>query len=178
MRRALVALTATAAVWAAVPAMAVTFDFSFTNVNNGGGTVAGVVSNLVDNSTSAGDVAVTANSAGYGLGSYNGNDGNAFTMSNGVITVFNYVSFGDGNTDPATGCCSLALTSANGAGISDDSSEVAYSASALVSFTPVTTPPAPIPLPAPFGLLAAGLGLLAWVGRARGPAPDRRYMKA
>jgi hypothetical protein len=32
MRRALAALAATAAIFAAVPAMAVTFDFSFTNV--------------------------------------------------------------------------------------------------------------------------------------------------
>jgi hypothetical protein len=163
MRHLLGALAVAAASLAAAPAMAVSFTFSFTNVEYGGGAVVGIVSNLVDDATSPGVVAITSNASGYGLGSYDGYDFNTFTLSNGAVTDFNFVSYGNGNSDPATTCCSLALTAANGAGLSDIAFEVAHTASAPVSFTPVT--PAPIPLPAPILLLAAGLASLIAMAR-------------
>jgi hypothetical protein len=162
MGRILAALAATTAVSIAAPAGAVTFDFSFTNVYNGGGFVEGTVSNLVDNATSAGDVAVTSNTDGFGIGSYIGLGGyNAFTVANGTMVNAFYASLGVGNSDPATICCSLIL-SADGTGLTPSPTVISGSNEANLTFTP-----APIPLPAPAALLAAGLALLAAVGRRR-----------
>jgi hypothetical protein len=147
--------------------MAVTFDFSFTNVLYGGGLVEGTVSNLVNNATGPGDVVITSNPDGFGTGAYNGNGSNSFTVANGSMISLLYESFGNGNADPATTCCSLVLTSGEGGGLSNDPNGVARSANATVTFTLVPDDLAPIPLPAPFALLAAGLALLAAVGRRR-----------
>jgi hypothetical protein len=168
MRRILAALAATAAVCTAVPAQAATysFEFSFTNVANGGGLVTGGVGNLVDNTTSPGEVVVFSNSAGWGgVGPYNGNSGNEFTMVNGVITDFFYMALGDSNTNPVITCCSLFLGSGYGGGLSGDPQGVGIPLGTKVTFS--TGNLAPVPLPAPFALLAAGLALLAAVGRRR-----------
>ena len=155
------ALVGTAASLAAVPAMAVTFDFSFTNALYGGGLIEGTISNLANDATSPGEVVVTANPDGFGVGAYNGNTFNSFTVSNGAIVGFNYLSFGIKNDDP-TGCCSLAFSSDEGAGLSNVADDVAKSAA--ITFT-AAPGPAPIPLPAPFVLLVGALGLLAAVAR-------------
>jgi hypothetical protein len=169
MRRTLAALTAAAAGLAAVPAMAVTFDFSFTNTAYGGGLVRGTISNLVDDATGPGDVEVGSNAGGYGVGIYNGNTFNSFTLSGGRIVGYDYASFGVLNDDP-TACCSLALSSDEGGGLSDVADDVAKAGP--VTFTAVSEEPAPIPLPAPIALLAAGLALLVGIGRRR-PAAAR-----
>src|SRR4051812_42207478 len=166
MRRTLAALVATAAAFAGVPAMAVTFDFSFTNVLYGGGLVEGTVSNLVDNATGPGDLQITSNPDGFGTGAYNGNNSNSFTVANGDMTSLFYESFGNAN-DPATACCSLVLSSDTGAGLSNSPNGVARSEGTAVTFTLVPDDLAPVPLPAPFALLAAGLALLVGIGRRR-----------
>jgi hypothetical protein len=179
MRRILAVLAASAAVSVAGPAGALTFDFSFINVDYGGDLVEGSVSNLLDNATNDnGEVAFSSNPAGFGVGSYPVGGSNVFTVANGTIVDAFYLSFGDFNTNPATACCTLLLDTGDdgGVGLSNSPGSVSLSSAASLTFTP-----APIPLPAPFGLLAAGLGLLAWVGRARrsrlgqagDPAPDR-----
>jgi hypothetical protein len=166
MRPILAALAATTAFLAAVPAMAVTFDFSFTNVLYGNVPVAGTVSGLVNNATGPGDVEITSNPAGFGTGAYNGNAANSFTVANGAMISLFYQSFGNAN-DPATDCCSLVLTSGTGAGLSNSPNGVARSEGANVTFTLVPDDLAPVPLPAPLALLAGGLALLAAVGRRR-----------
>jgi hypothetical protein len=168
MRRTLAALAAVAAGLAAAPAMAVTFDFSFTNTAYGGGLVRGTISNLASDATGPGDVEVVSNSGGgFGVGAYNGNTVNSFTVSGGSIVGFDYASFGVLNDDP-TACCSLALSSDEGGGLSDVADDVAKAGP--VTFTAVAEEPAPIPLPAPVALLAAGLALLLGIGRRRSRA--------
>jgi hypothetical protein len=163
MRRILAALVASAAVSTAAPAGAVTFDFSFTNAFYGGGLVEGTVSGLVNNATSPGNVVVTSNAGGFGVGAYNGNEENSFTVANGAMINLVYTSFGQSNPDPTT-CCSLTLTSGTGGGLSNVPNAVTHSPASAVTFTLVDEP-APIPLPAPFALLAAGIALLVGVAR-------------
>jgi hypothetical protein len=145
--------------------MAVTFDFSFTNAAYDGGVVRGTVSNLAADATGPGDVVVGSNTGGFGVGAYNGNTFNSFTVSGGRIVGFDYASFGILNDDP-TACCSLALSSDEGGGLSNVADDVAKAGP--VTFTAVSEP-APIPLPAPAALLAAGMALLACVGCGRRP---------
>jgi hypothetical protein len=127
-------MAATTAVLAAVPATAATVDFSFTNAAYDGGLVRGTISNLAADATGPGDVVVSFNTGGFGVGT-------------------------------TTACCSLALSSHEGGGLSDVADDVAKAGP--VTFTAVSEEPAPIPLPAPVALLAAGLSLLAGIGRRR-----------
>jgi hypothetical protein len=144
--------------------MAVTFDFTFTNTAYGGGLVRGTISNLAADATGPGDVVVGSNTGGFGVGTYNGNTFNSFTLSGGRIAGYDHASFGVLNDDP-TACCSLALSSDEGGGLSSVADDVAKAGP--VTFTAVSEEPAPISLPAPVALLAAGLSLLAGIGRRR-----------
>jgi hypothetical protein len=165
MRRILAVLAASAAVSVAGPAGALTFNFSFINVDYGGDLVEGRVSNLVDNGTSDdGEVAITSNPAGFGVGSYPVEGSNVFTVANGTVVDAFYLSFGVFNPDPTTACCSLLLDIGDdgGVGLSNSPDIVSPSSAASLTFTP-----APIPLPAPFALLAAGIALLVGLGRRR-----------
>jgi hypothetical protein len=88
-------------------------------------------------------------------------------VANGSMISLFYESFGESNTDPATTCCSLVLSSDEGGGLSNDPNGVARSTTATVTFTLAPEEPAPVPLPAPLALLAAGLALLVGIGRRR-----------
>ena len=151
----------------AASAATLTFDFSFTNSANGGGTVMGVITGLLDNATSAAtSVRVTSNTAGFGIGEYVGNPpSNVFTVSGGTITApYIFESFGVLNTSPAVTCCSLAFNLTAGiigaeptAGLANDRGSVILGSGA--TFTPVVPIPATLPL---FATGLAGLGLLGW----------------
>lgn len=88
------------------------FDFSFENSSNGGGIVTGVVKGLIDNQSSvATSVEVLTNPLGFGIGEYIGNaETNLFTVDNGVITTFDFVSRSN-LFSPALQVTSLALQS-------------------------------------------------------------------
>jgi len=151
------------------PAEAATldFNFSFTNVANGGGTVTGIVSGLTDNATSAAtSLKVLTNTAGFGIGEYVGNPlSNSFTVSAGSITSATFVAFGLGNNPPAVTGSSLALNLnsplyKNITGLSNTSGSIVVSPNTGLSFTPVTPPtavPTPALLPGLLGLGAAAL---------------------
>ena len=167
MRRILAALVATTAIWIAVPAEAVTFQFSFTNVGNGGGLVEGLVGNLVNNAIGPGEVEIISNTRGFGIGPYMGGD-NLFTVTNYVITDVSFLALGENNPNSATGCCSLLLGPRGDAGLSSVPVLPGHALNANLTFW---TNVAQVPLPAPFALLAAGLALLAAVGWRRRRAP-------
>jgi hypothetical protein len=84
-------------------AEAVDFKFQFNNVLNGEGVVEGFIRGLEDNGTSAAtSVEVTSNTEGFGIGEYVGNPlFNSWTVTGGILTDFDFISFGSLNTSPA-----------------------------------------------------------------------------
>jgi hypothetical protein len=142
-------------------AMALSFNFSFTNTANGGGAVTGLVQGLTDNATSAAtSVQVLSNTAGFGLGEYIGNPlSNSWTVSGGTIQSYNFSSVGSSNFLPAVTDSSLGfftLPSGKLAGLTNDPDR---SLSRLD--TRLTFAAAPIPTPALLpGLVGMSLALL------------------
>jgi hypothetical protein len=99
-------------VFAAPACPSVVNDFTFDNFMNGGGTVEGTVTlpSSADGNYKASSVAVTSNSAGYGLGQYVAPPSrDAFIISGNKITDVHFYSFGLYNSSPAVTCCSLAF---------------------------------------------------------------------
>lgn len=167
---------------AAEAAPVLNFNFTFTNKWNpadpllgnqsGTGVVTGIVRGLTDNATSAAtSVEVLSNSEGYGVGEYVGNPKfNSWTVTNGVLTKFFFLSEGDDNVAPAVTLSSFVL---DGDPITD--LEAGLTNSALLTrrgfgtgltFTPAT-PPTPVPLPSTAVLL---VGALAALGAQRARA--------
>ncbi len=150
-------------VFVMIPANAVTLDynFSFSNIVNGGGTVGGTIFGLTDDATSAAtSVVVTSNTLGFGVGEYIGSPiSNSFTLSGGVITALDFLLFGSFNLTPDVICCSLRLggSSLANAGLSNNPNNIIASSDAALSFSLI-----PLPAALPMFLLAlAGLGFVA-----------------
>ncbi|MBE9115614.1 PEP-CTERM sorting domain-containing protein [Lusitaniella coriacea LEGE 07157] len=87
----------------AMPAMAISFNFSFDNALNGGGAVTGVIRGLEEGTGAATSVEVLSNTTGFGLGEYIGSpSSNSWTVMGGELIAFDFISFGIRNTPPAT----------------------------------------------------------------------------
>ncbi|WP_165569652.1 PEP-CTERM sorting domain-containing protein [Corallincola luteus] len=151
------------------------YTFTFENALNGGGTVTGIVRGLTEGTSAASSVEVFSNTAGFGVGEYVGSPvANFWTVAGGIITDFEFVSFGVVNSAPAVTDSTLLFRSAelNGtffrAGLSDAPNSVT-SGSALVSTEDISLSFAPasaaVPAPAPIALL--GLALVGLVLRRR-----------
>ena len=85
-------------------ASAIDFGFSFQNALNDSenGTVTGVIRGLEEGTGAATSVEVFSNTAGYGIGEYVGSPAsNVWTVLNGNIVTFDFLSFGEFNTSPA-----------------------------------------------------------------------------
>lgn len=141
-------------------------NFTFDNSANGGGTVAGLVLGLVDNmqNQQATSVQVTGNTAGFGIGEYVGiPTSNSWTVTSGLVTSFNFLSYGINNTAPAVNGSSLSLQSIGTllyAGLGQQPSSVQSSPGLTISVQMV-------PLPAAALLLVAGVAALTGVSRRR-----------
>ena len=147
------------------PVQASTFTFNFSNIANGGGTVAGVVI-LNNTDTAATSVTVTFNMAGFGIGEYVGAPSfNTFTVVSGQITSALFLDFGAANTAPVVTCCSLRLSagSSNLTGLANNPVDLAESGNTGLTFTPVSA----VPLPAALPLFVTGLGVLGLLGWRR-----------
>jgi hypothetical protein len=95
-------------------ASAIDFGFSFQNALNDteNGTVTGVIRGLEEGTGAATSVEVFSNTAGYGIGEYVGSpDSNVWTVLNGNIVTFDFLSFGEFNTSPAVTDASLFFNS-------------------------------------------------------------------
>lgn len=147
------------------PSQALTFQFSFTNVANGGGSVQGIISGLADNATSgATSVQVTANSSGFGIGEYVGTpNGNQFTVASGILAGASFADFAINNLSGQT-CCSFSLM-----GIASQFSGGLNNNINLVAGAPLTDFSAALvtPLPATLPLFGSGLGILRILGWRR-----------
>lgn len=106
-------------------AEAVDFKFQFNNalnenVLNEEEIVEGFIRGLEDNGTSAAtSVEVTSNTAGFGIGEYVGNPFlNSWTVTGGILTDFDFVSFGFINTAPAITNSTLFFNSSESMGAS------------------------------------------------------------
>ncbi|MCW1919816.1 VPLPA-CTERM sorting domain-containing protein [Rhodobacter sp. KR11] len=153
----------------AASAATLSFNFSFVNAAiNGGGTVTGTIAGLNDNATGAATslkVTGNTNALGFGLGEYAvGAYINTFTVSAGVLTAWNFLQFGKGDT----GCCSIRLTSANSLAGLTNATGVVRHPTTDVTITPVVVPT--VPVPAGLGLLLSALGGLGVMARRRSRA--------
>jgi hypothetical protein len=139
-------------------AMALSFNFSFINESHGGGTVTGIVEGLTDNTTSAAtSIRVLSNTAGFGIGEYVGNpSANSWTVLDGGIQAYRFLSFGSRNFLPAVTDSSLIFDSPAAAGLSNNPNSVTANSLASLTFTAV-----PVPTPALLpGLVGMSLAFL------------------
>lgn len=87
-----------------MPATAVDFSFSFENALNGNGTVTGLIRGLEEGTGAATSVEVLSNTAGFGIGEYvqvGSLFDNSWTVLDGNLVAFDFISFGVLNTPPA-----------------------------------------------------------------------------
>lgn len=174
-----------AAVYAA-PASALTFNFSFTNAlfdpdaptdgdpNTNWGVVTGTISGLSEGDSAATSVVITSNTEGFGAGEYAPNaDRNQWTVTGGLITAFNFASFGADHVPPVN--LSLGFLSVGGWTASLSQSNQTYPISNAgitvqdinLIFSPVSAGPSEVPVPASLPLLAAGIAGIALLRRRK-----------
>ena len=135
----------------------VVYEFSFDNVQNGGGVVDGTITlpSSADGTYSATSVIVTTNPQGYGLGQYVGHpDANIFTISGGSISGATFESFGIDNS----ACCSLGLFSTD-AGLTQNTNSITFGENDPVTYALQATP-----LPPALLLFASALALIGVLG--------------
>ncbi|MEM1361186.1 MAG: VPLPA-CTERM sorting domain-containing protein [Pseudomonadota bacterium] len=156
---------------ATVSAAALSFNFSFTNVANGGGTVTGIIRGLADTGfSSASSLEILSNSGGFGIGEYVGDPlDNLFEVTNGQIVFADFEAFGAFNsppdvTDSSFELCILCFPGLNESQIGLTNSEISVlTESTSVSGLTISA----VPLPAAFPLALAGLGILVALKRRR-----------
>jgi hypothetical protein len=140
-------------------AMALSFNFSFTNTANpAGGTVTGIVEGLTDNATSAAtSVQVLSNTAGFGLGEYVGSPNvNTWTLLGGGISSYIFLSFGVDNSSPAVTDSTLLFSDSSGGGLLKSPNSGFIGRNSGLTFTAV-----PVPTPALLpGLVGMGMAFL------------------
>ncbi|MDO6684135.1 MULTISPECIES: PEP-CTERM sorting domain-containing protein [unclassified Agarivorans] len=144
------------------------FNFSFENILNQGGSVTGVVRGLSEGTNTASSVEILSNTAGFGLGEYlSPSATNTWTVTAGMVTAFEFVSFGISNNLPFVTDSTLYLNSEDNlgatfrAGLSNLSNSVTSGSSIVttedISLTFSQVSAASVPAPATFSLLALGL---------------------
>ncbi|WP_088329931.1 PEP-CTERM sorting domain-containing protein [Lacimicrobium sp. SS2-24] len=122
------------------------FDFSFTDILNGGGVISGEILGLSDNATgAASSLRILANSGGFGVGEYVGNPSlNSFTVVNGVLTNVSFVSYGSNNAAPDIVDSSFYWKTLEGIGLTNSdffvSADPRSSASLAISLRKVNVP--------------------------------------
>lgn len=103
-------------------ATAMDFRFSFENALNafnGNGTVTGVIRGLDEGTRASTSVEVLSNTAGFGIGEYIGNPNrNSWTVLDGNLIAFDFLSFGVSNTPPAVTNATLFFNSSDEIGAS------------------------------------------------------------
>jgi len=162
-----------AALMFSATAQAALLDFTFTFTNrwnpadpllgqqSGTGVVTGIVRGLTDNATSAASsVEILSNTEGYGLGEYVGDPiFNTWTLTNGVLTNFFFLSEGEDNNSGVT-TSSLVLDGSPideiAAGLTNNPGLTNRGQGTGLEFTLVTTQ-TPIPLPSTAILLVGAL---------------------
>lgn len=151
------------------------FSFTFTNRWNpadpslgnqsGTGVVTGIVRGLTNNGTSAASsVEILSNTEGYGLGEYVGDPiFNTWTVANGVLTNFFFLSEGEDNVAPAVTTSSLVLDGSPiddiGAGLTNAPGFTLRGRETGLVFSLIEAPTT-IPLPSTAVLLAGALAAL------------------
>ncbi|GAA5213616.1 PEP-CTERM sorting domain-containing protein [Corallincola platygyrae] len=148
------------------------FTFSFENALNGGGSITGIVRGLSEGTGAASSIEVFSNSAGYGVGEYVGAPfRNSWTVLNGTITDFDFLSFGVVNAAPAVTSASLffgseaSLGASFRAGVSDRADAITTGSGIVtteqiaLSFQPAAA------VPAPAALLLMGLAVFGLAAR-------------
>ena len=161
--------------WAGMAQASLIYSFSFENVLNGGGSVTGLIHGLNEGTGAASSVEVLSNSLGFGLGEYVGLPTfNVWTVTGGVITAFDFLSFGINNSFPDETDSTLFFDSiiqagaSFRAGLSNLPNSVTTGDSTLSSedislnFVQV-----PVPAPATLPLLALGLAAIVFSCRKR-----------
>jgi hypothetical protein len=174
VKKILISFAAAAAILAAHPAHALTFDFSFTNTAVGGvpGTVSGVIEGVTPTFSSATDIIIQSEPAGLGLTlpidaikDANVNHFNIFEVVNGEI-LLTFVDTGQAPTtwlfciDFPLGLCT---GEPHGPGYDNFLVNLATGAFVGTNNPPIFTLTTPLPAALPFfatGL--GGLGLLGW----------------
>ena len=145
-----------------VPAKANTLDFNFSFFDgNGAGQVQGTILGLADNSSSPATSVIVA-SANFGLGEY----ASSASQNDFLVTNASIVSPGYNVFLSTVGGYTLSLAVVSGVINGAIFAECPLGCPtdyAQVAFSPISS----VPLPATLPLLAAGIGVLGYVGRRK-----------
>lgn len=163
MKNSILVVLVTIFTIAAVPtktlAATLDFNFSFTNVNNGGGTVTGIIRGLENNSIGeAASVEILSNTDGFGVGLYSGApSARVFGVTNSVLDFASFVSQGGVSPDGFVQDSSFRF-GVNSIGLTNSSTGI--NSSAIILSNLVVTPvPAAVPILGSMPLLVSGIAV-------------------